>query len=246
MATVDTSFEATGPASAGFLADGDFTTGVHGVGRLNQGEVDLRVTGVIGSTGPDAIFDSGGVGVLGRTDSGIGVAGTSSANTQTGAPPGVGVRGLAGNGNGVEGESTDGGTGVLGKGRVGVQGEAPPGSGVGVFGTGRIGVQGAADIGVLGGPPQGTLFESGPPILAGVAGTAPGDVKHGDIPSAYGGWFDALNGTAPLHLEPSTDNAPPPTALRGDFFVDNAGRLWFCVIANTASTDATWKQVQLL
>lgn len=246
MTTTDTNFTATGPASEGFLANGDFKTGVRAVGFLATDGIDLTVAGVIGSTGADPVTDKDGIGVQGRTRSGIGVSGVSSAVSQDVQHSCIGVSGHAVAGTGVEGESEQG-SGVVGRGDPGVRGEGPTDKleGVGVFGIGRVGVEGAGDLGVLGGPAEGPLF-SGPPILTGVTGNAPGDVKHGDVPAAYGGWFDALNGTAPLHLEPSADDGPPPTALRGDFFVDNAGRLWFCVAPNTDSAAATWKQVQLV
>lgn len=249
MATRDTNFTATGPASVGFEAFGDFKTGVLGVGFLAlDGPVDLTVVGVSGTTGAEPDHEEGGIGVLGRTSAGIGVRGTSSALSQDSQQePCIGVSGKAVAGTGVEGES-DQGRGVLGKGPVGVQGEG----GIGVFGSGsEFGVQGVSDtIGVLGGPAAGGLFaQPREPIGVGVAGVAIGDVRAGDIPYAYGGWFDADNGTAPLHLEPSANDTPPPAAHRGDLFVDNAGQLWFCITsgrATTASDVAVWKRVQLV
>jgi hypothetical protein len=66
------------------------------------------------------------------------------------------------------------------------------------------------------------------------------------VPLAYGGWFDAIDGTAPLHLEPSAAGAPPTAALRGDVFVSNAGALWFCTDPGDGEANAaTWRQVQL-
>lgn len=255
--------EANGPATgqrAGVTGNSDDATGVRGSSANGIG-VDARsVIGVGVNGGSDSGTGILGTstssdGVIGQSTSGVGVRATSSSTALDAESTGdVAIKAtspttaiVAQGATGVVATGADkDGSGVVGRGAVGVQGEGPAQSqGVGVFGTGRIGVQGAADIGVLGGPPEGPLF-SGPPILVGVTGNAPGDVKHGDVPAAYGGWFDALNGTAPLHLEPSADDAPPSTALRGDFFVDNSGRLWFCVAPDTASVAATWKQVQLV
>jgi hypothetical protein len=109
----------------------------------------------------------------------------------------------------------------------------------------QIGVQAISEaVAILGGPPVGKLFDERiGSVGAGIVGNAVGDVGAGDVPFAYGGWFDALNGTAPLHLEPSKLANPPQSARRGDFFVDNAGGLWFCT---TDGDPATWKQVQLV
>ena len=104
-----------------------------------------------------------------------------------------------------------------------------------------IGVQGTGEaVGVWGGPSSDKV---GSEIAAGVVGNAIGQVDAGDIPFSYGGWFDAMHGTAPLHLEPSASDAPPVSSRRGDLFVDNAGRLWFCV---NDGNPAIWKQVQLI
>jgi hypothetical protein len=66
------------------------------------------------------------------------------------------------------------------------------------------------------------------------------------VPLAYGGWFDAIDGTAPIHLEPAAEGAPPTAALRGDLFVSNAGALWFCTDPGDGDANpATWRQVQL-
>lgn len=79
-----------------------------------------------------------------------------------------------------------------------------------------------------------------------MVGVSIGDVRAGDLQFAYGGWFDAANGTAPVHLEPSADG-PPLAAMRGDLFVDNGGVLWFCTDSGDSNpNNATWKQVQLV
>src|SRR6185437_10297260 len=208
--------EANGTASSstGVTGNSDNGTGVNGTSTSGTG-VNGHSASKIGVQGSS----ESNFGVFGESANGIGIKAQSlnsnaleaevistegglaiDAKSPTTAIQAQGATGVV-----AIGADTDG-RGVVGKGAVGVQGEGPAQSqGVGVFGTGHIGVQGAGDLSVIGGPPVGTLFESGPPILVGVAGTAPGDVKHGDVPSAYGGWFDPGNGTAPLHLEPSAD-----------------------------------------
>jgi hypothetical protein len=232
----DTNYRATGPG-VGFDARADSNDGMFiGVRGVGSAEIlsDIAVTnGVLGYTATldGAIAD--GTGVRGVTAGGIGVKGVSNQD-------GVGVEGTAsGHGTGVKGSSEDG---------TAVQGESS--HGIGVFGFGpTIGVEGASDgVGVLGGPPIGRPFTAGQgPFGIGVVGNGVGDVRAGDVPYAYGGWFDALNGTAPLHLEPSSSSAPPEAAQQGDLYVDNVGRLWFCTDTGDASPNAaTWRQVQLV
>jgi len=59
----------------------------------------------------------------------------------------------------------------------------------------------------------------------------------------YGGSFQG--GAAPLHLEPATVKGHPTSGAhkRGDFWVDSAGALFFCV---TGGTPGVWKRVRLL
>ena len=222
----DTNFLATGPG-VGFDARADqndgLTIGVRGVGSAgNQDDIEQTV-GVVGYT---ATLDG------------------SIAN-------GTGVRGLATGGTGVEGVAEREGTGVRGRTDgtgSGVAGESVRGVGVYGFG-GRIGIEGSSDgVGVLGGPPSGPVFAPGqltPGV--GVLGNSIGSISEGDVPLAYGGWFDAIDGTAPIHLEPAAEGAPPTAALRGDLFVSNAGSLWFCTDPGDGDANpATWRQVQLV
>jgi hypothetical protein len=141
-----------------------------------------------------------------------------------------GVQGTSQHGVGVQGIS-DTNIGVEGRGEIGVFGSSA-----------RVGVEGTSDmVGVLGGPPIGRVFDG--TFGVGVVGTGALDVGDDGVPFSYGGWFDAPNGTAPLHLEPSTAAVPTAAAQRGDFFVDNSGKLWFCT---DGGDPATWRQVQLV
>jgi hypothetical protein len=235
--TSDTNFRATGPG-VGFDARADqndgLSIGVRGVGSSSYLPDIEQTVGVVGYTATLDGSISNGTGVRGVTAGGTGVKGLSTDG-------GVGVEGRAGGpGTGVRGRSEDGGNGVAGE----------SAQGVGVFGFGgRIGVEGASDgVGVLGGPPVGPVFAPGqvPPGI-GVLGNGIGDVRTGDLPLAYGGWFDAINGTAPMHLEPSREVAPPAAALRGDIFVGSAGTLWFCTDSGDGDANpATWRQIQLV
>jgi hypothetical protein len=217
----DIRFIATGPGNgpddAGFkvLKGAGFPIGVLGRGERYDNAQSVGVMGV-------PISDlrlTNGVGVVGLSD-GVGGVGVQGGGTNRA----IGVQGKA-TGGGVAVEGTSDGVGVIGFGDL-------------------LGVQGTSDtVGVLGGPPLGKVFGALGTINAGVVGNAIGDVSAGDVPFAYGGWFDGLNGTAPLHLEPSAAAAPPAAAKRGDFFVDNAGRLFFCT---DDGNPATWKQVQLV
>lgn len=232
-------FLATGPG-VGFLAnagrafvesgtaDGMFR-GVVGIGSSGSQDQIAQTIGVLGFTADLDLFLADGTGVRGMTAGGVGVDGVSSSGG------GTGVRGVSSDGPGVEGTSDT---------NVGVRGIS---QGVGVFGFGLIGAQCAGNqIGVLGGPPEGRAIPPANRIGAGVVGNAIGDLRAGDFAYSYGGWFDTLNGTSPIHLEPSASATPPAAAQRGDFFVDSAGGLWFCTnTGDNSPTRATWKTVQL-
>lgn len=234
VADTDThaNFVATGPGQ-GFRAqagtnDG-MSIGVVGIGSSGNQDEIAQTTGVLGFTAQLDLAPGDGTGVRGVTTSGVGVNGVSSFGG------GTGVRGVSSDGPGVEGTSQT---------NVGVSGIS---QGVGVFGFGLIGIEGAADqIGVLGGPPEGRAVVPANRIAAGVVGNAIGDQREGDFAFSYGGWFDTLNGTSPIHLEPSASATPPVAAQRGDFFVDSAGGLWFCTdTGDNSPTPATWRTVQL-
>jgi hypothetical protein len=232
--TTDKNFRADGPGT-GFLARADSNDGMQ-VGVRGEGSSGFDVAPTIGVLGRTTRLDgalANGTGVRGETFGGTGVAGSSGlggvgvAGAVTGETSGVGVRGSVDTGTAVEGRA---------------------GLGIGVFGAGStIGIQGTGDrIGVLGGGTSGrALSNQEGPFGIGVVGNAIGDVRAGDVPFAYGAWLDPRNGTAPLHLEPSTENAPPVNALRGDLFVDSTAVLWFCTDSGSDTTTATWRRVQL-
>jgi hypothetical protein len=217
-----TNFVATGPTpqGIGFLAQANTNAGLRkGVVGIGSSQFQDQIKTTIGVLGYTATLDGGpgdGTGVVGvaASENGIGVQGRNLND-------GTGVQGVSDTGVGVDGVSRA--TGVFG------------------FG-GWVGVQGVSDVaGVVGGDLEGRLLNGD--ISVGVVGTAVNDVGPDGSPFSYGGWFVAPNGTAPLHLEPSSAAAPTSAALRGDLFVDNSGKLWFC----TDSGDpATWRQIQLV
>ena len=57
---------------------------------------------------------------------------------------------------------------------------------------------------------------------------------------SYGAWLDGVNGTAPLHLEPSQTPQPPHAAQHGDVFVGNAGEMRFCTKQAIQSQSSHW------
>jgi hypothetical protein len=157
---------------------------------------------------------------------------------------GTAVRGYGGTaGIGVYG-SGDGNYGVLGSSAssTGVYGSSSIGRAV--FGTnyatnlaavvgqnlgGNAGVHGYSGLGV---PPAS-------PAKTGVFGMANQDSKsvgvRGTSPAGRGGVFKG--GAAQVKLLPSAAATHPASGQRGDLFVDNSGRLWFC------KGSTTWKQL---
>jgi len=227
-------FNAIGPLSIGigFLArvDGHFKKGVVGIGSGKSPDQIKDTIGVLGETSRSDEWDpangkgvGNGKGVVGRAsgDPGIGVQGQGFQDA-------TGVQGTSERSAGVQGIS-DTGNGVDARGKIGVFGF---GAQAGVIGT-------SAMVGVLGGSPIGRVFDG--TFSVGVVGTRASHVGDDGVPFSYGGWFDAP--TAPLHLEPSTAAVPTAVAQRGDFFVDNSGKLWFCT---DGGDPATWRQVQLI
>jgi hypothetical protein len=106
MTTTDTKFVATGPASYGFEANGNFdTAAVYGT---NTNDSCTGVSGNDTSTG-------GGYGVAGVSVNGTGVSGTTTSGTGVSGTTtsGTGVSGDSTSGYGVVG-SSNGGTGVYG------------------------------------------------------------------------------------------------------------------------------------
>jgi len=214
--------------------------GVVGIGSDPNVDRIAQTMGVVGYTATvDGTSIGNGVGVQGLTAGGTGVQG--SAVTE-----GVGVEGVTAAGTGVRGSVTNEGVGVEGvsNGFIGVSGSS---RGTGVFGSGTVtGVEGGGDtVGVLGGGPIGRVFQPGTSVYTGVLGNGP--IDPGGITFTYGGWFDAVNGTAPVHLEPSQNPQPPAAGQAGDIFVDSNGNLWFCTVTGDNNPNpATWRRVQLV
>lgn len=223
LAVTQKNFIATGPGT-GFLT----------LANTNDG-MDRGVVGIGSKEGSDQIAQT--IGVLGYTA----LLGSSTISN------GKGVVGLTFGGTGVERHDIGGGTGISGISDgdgIGVSGAGV----IGIFGFGyRIGVDGSGDlVGVLGGAAVGRFFQPGAGrVSTGVMGTGVLDPEGLDYD--YGGWFDALSGTAPLHLEPSQNPLPPLAAQKGDLFVSSDGFLYFCT--NTGDNNpnkATWRKVQLV
>jgi hypothetical protein len=200
----------------GVSARSDTASGLVGTaGR--SGSADAHVAhGVLGETGlvnGSGVFgwnqsDTTGAGVRGRADgsSGIAVLGRVRGQSATG------VRGIA------DGQS---GAGVWGQANgadgVGVRGHASNGSSSrDTFGTGVLGTAGSHTS-----PPPAPIANTG------VVGIATGGIGvYGHDNQGRGGVFGGR--AAQIRLLPSPANKPPDTGSKGDFFVDSAGRLWFC------------------
>jgi hypothetical protein len=190
--------------------------------------------GVWGRGGGSAV---GGIGVRG-THGKIGVSGeTNYASDRAygvsgykGDPNiggGAGVYGENVKGDGVQGVSNFGGSGVYGQGRTGVRGESSAQEGVGVRGE----TAGDSTRGVFGRTTgfngQGVSGEglNGTGVLGtgktGVAGISPG--------TGYGGYFEG--GKAQLRIMPSLESGRPTTGshFKGEIYMDTAGTLFVCI-----------------
>jgi hypothetical protein len=120
-----------------------------------------------------------------------------------------------------------------------VQGQSA--SGYGVWGEITNASNGSAAV--LGttkgtGPGVEGIGVSGP----GLQGTGNGVGVSGKSPKAggRGGKFQGGNTGAALQLVPATVSTHPTSGLRGDFFVDSGGHLWFCT---TGGSTATWAKL---
>ncbi len=242
---------ATGGAE-GVIAEGS-TIGLSAHGIASETGTALAGTGVraIGHIGVDAESPTG-VGVRGHGSVDDGVVGLCDGNAKSGvfgfnsktegaafgvvgrceSPGGTGVGGGSGPGVGVQGDSKKN-NGVIGRTEA---------SGVsGVFGEN------------LGKPSQIAGPGVEPPIPFGVTGKADGGVGVSGI-SADGTGVSGDGGTyggvlkgrrAPLRLVPSTAEGVPTVGRHesGEFLVDRAGSLFFCI---TGGTPGTWRRVQLV
>ncbi len=169
---------------------------------------------------------------------GIGVSGTSDE--------GDGVRGVADRGIGVHGLS-DGVVGVLGSSTSGTGVEGASNSGIGVRGETislhqpGVWARSSGLHGVIGSSSNTDYPAFNAPT--GVYGYATKKYKYraspvgvyGDGSTGRGGKFKG--DSAQLQLVPSDQATHPANGIRGDLFVDNNGRLWFC------SGATTWTQL---
>lgn len=124
-----------GYSMAGAIGVQGIADGAAGIGVKGAGSVGVQG---VGSTG---VLGEGDVGVRGTSSIGPGVQGE-----HTGAVPGPGVKGTTTtvSGTGVEGRA-DFGTGVSGRGEIGVHGTSSVGTGV--RGEGATGVHGSSSVG---------------------------------------------------------------------------------------------------
>jgi hypothetical protein len=188
-----------------------------------------------GTTGGNDLSGYEQIGVYGAAkDTGWGVYGDCSG--------GIGVNGVSEGGTGVQGTSAEG-SGVSGVSEKshGVQGSSTSGIGVNGVSTGDTGVSGIGySFGVSGESLRGTGASGYSPLGTGVSGLSiDGSGVKGSSVNEYGGFFNSL-GLAPLRLLPAkTTGAPAYDAhQRGEFYVDDAGSLYYCV---SDGTPGVWR-----
>lgn len=212
----------------GGLANGiyGYTEAGHGhavVARNDPKDFGFGGTAVYGENFNTA-FET--VAVFGRiplTSPGAGSAGVRGENRGLGAY-GYGVHGVQnGSGCGVYGE-TPLGVGVFGQALIGVR---AVGQSQGVEATGQgphaVGVN--ATVSSTGAAINGLNSASGPGVRARSA-------------DGRGGVFSGAR--AQVQLTAGTRGTHPVDGARGDLYVDDTGRLWFC---KRGGTQATWKQI---
>jgi hypothetical protein len=171
-----------------------------------------------------------GIGVLGKSLEGTGVRGDSVYGPgnvgESGTSDGVQGYAHAPNVSGVYGDVTDAnGYGVFGR---------NSGGSTGYFAHASVGAAGQSDsrTGVMG--YTGGTAPTPVPALTGVFGVS---MQAG----GRGGQF--AGSAAPIRLVPSSTTSHPASGARGDLYVDNAGRLWFCQVGGNP---ATWRLVSLI
>ena len=175
-----------------------------------------------GNAAVTADATAGATGVKITTDGGLAVDAQGGA-IKVFTNSGPAVAGTSVNSTGVAGETSQpGGWAVagiaFGFNAIGVYGEGIESGGPGVFG----------------------ISDNGDGVV-GSSGRASGVLGKSAL--GYGGSFQGA--VAPLHLEPATTKGHPTTGVhqRGDFWVDAAGVLFFCV---TGGTPGVWKRVRLI
>ncbi len=196
---------------------------------------------VLGSRSTNALAASGSFNASGGGNAAVtadATAGATGVKITTDGGPAVDVHGGA-----ISVVNMNGGQGVSGYSQhsTGVSGVTSQPGGWAVagiaFGTKATGVYGEG-------------IESGGPGVFGNADEGDGVIGSSGRSSGvlgksvlgYGGSFQG--GAAPLHLEPAPVKGHPTTGAhnRGDFWVDSAGVLFFCV---AGGTPGVWKRVRL-
>jgi hypothetical protein len=207
----------TQPASASHLP---------GFGHSNdQGTATTSLAG--NSTGEEFSVRNGGSGaaIVGRATGGRGVEGLSRTGT------GVYARSFESNALTAEIDGDNGFNAVYARCGGGSPGNA-------VFGevTGPL-TPGNAVLGIHNGPGN-CVFGYKPSGVSGDAVVGVGQTGRGVLGVSTSGRGGVFNGKkAQVQLQASTATTHPSSGARGDLFVDNAGRLWFC------KGGTTWKQL---
>jgi hypothetical protein len=178
-----------------------------------------------------------GAAVMGLDD---GANGTGVKGFAPNGPTSIGVLGYSNEGFGVYGYTFGPGPGIYGAGGTGVYGHssassdqpaAPGKTGVFGFADQDVSASGVRGQSVSGNGVRGQSV-SGNGVL-GLSGSSVG--VRGQSTTGRGGSFKGK--AAQVRLEPSPAASHPPQGRRGDLFVDQSGRLWFC------KGSATWVQL---
>jgi hypothetical protein len=149
----------------------------------------------------------------------------STTNTTT-------IWNTADGGSGIEGDATGSGTGVAGQSDSGRGVTGTSSTGAGVVGTSQD------DYGVWGSSISSNGVRGDSTNFIGVYGRAFAAGQSGVYGQASLGRGGTFAGKlAQIQLKPSTAATHPSSGVRGDFFVDHSGRLWFC------KGGTTWKQL---
>jgi hypothetical protein len=222
--------------------------GVYGTGVLD---------GVVGmySFSSDVYGENdleGGVGVRGRGRL-YGVMGRSSGQNSVAvrgwhSSLGTGVRGECAAGTGVEGRGNIGVKGTSGASSLGAVEGHNSGGGPGVKGTGAAGVKGDSNTAGRGAVEGSMENDAGYGVWGnswgiGVRGTGSTDGVHGIGTNGYGGQFDGSK--AQLRLVPGSSLGSPTTGAhkKGELYMDSGATLWVCV---ADGSPGAWEQISIV
>jgi hypothetical protein len=198
-------------------------TGHAVVGRNEPKDTGFGGAGVYGENLSTSIEASAVFGRIPSTSPGTGSAGVRGENRGIG-PGGIGVYGSQnGSGSGVYG-TTPFGAGVFGQGWTGVRGTGEV-RGIEATGLGRHAIAVEATVNSTKTAIRALNGHDGPAVHA--AST------HG-----RGGIFSGAK--AQVQLTAGARGTHPVGGTRGDLYVDNTGRLWFC---KKSGAHGTWKQI---